>query len=683
MAQKEAREKMLASLNLLKPAAGTPIVTLYQDIVLGCYWLTKIIEKTGPKNLLGRLLRGEGTEKKKLSIFGNPEEAILVQEFGQIGLREKIKVKLNNDFIETSVGRILFNQALPEDFPFQNRQIRVKDLEELVGQILEKYDPKITEETLDKIKELGFEYSTLAGITWGMDDLIIPPQKKDILEEAEKEIEGIETHFEKGLLSNEERKSKVIEVWSRVKLEIEKLVPKTLPESGPIFQIVDAGARGSWGQPVQMTGMKGLVINPIGQIIELPVKHSYKEGLDVLEYFISTHGARKGTADTALRTSTAGYLTRRLIDVAHEIIIDEEDCGDTAGIETLREDAEEIGQNFLAKIVGRVSLDSIRGICKKGELIDWEKGEKIIKKGIGRLRVRSPLTCKSVRGICQKCYGWDLGRNKLIELGEAVGIVAAQSIGEPGTQLTMRTFHTGGVAGGGDITFGLPRVQEIFEARSPGGKAELSQKDGKVIEITPDRIVKIKSQFSNPTTEVLEYKIPPTAAILVEKGKVVKKGDSLCEGSLDLKELFKLAGKEKCWRYILKEIQKIYVSQGAQIHDKHLEVIIRCQIFSRVKIKEAGDSEFTPGQIIERSGFIEENSRLKKEKRKPAKAVPVLLGISRVALTTDSFLSAASFQETSRVLIKAAIEGKEDKLRGLKENVIIGKLIPAGTGLRK
>ena len=680
MAQKEARERMLASLNLLKPATGTPIVTLYQDIVLGCYWLTKI--KEGAK--------GEG------KIFGSPEEAILAYEFGEVDLRAKIQIRPISSIgpIETSVGRILFNQALPEDFPFQNEQIRVRDLEKIMADIIEKYSPQILEETLDKIKELGFEYATLSGISWGMDDLIIPSEKKRILERAEKEIEKIEEHFQKGLLSQEEKQAKVISIWTRAKSEIEILVPKTLPQDGPVFQIVDAGARGSWSQPVQMTGMKGLVINPMGQIIELPVKSSYKEGFSVLEYFISTHGARKGTADTALRTSTAGYLTRRLVDVAHEVVISEEDCGTQQGILIFRQDAEEIGQNFLQKIVGRFSLENIRGIVKKGEIIDWKAGEKIIKKQIEKVRVRSPLTCKGVRGICQKCYGWDLGYNKLVGIGEAIGIVAAQAIGEPGTQLTMRTFHTGGVAGGGDITFGLPRVQEIFEARTPAGKAEIAGADGTVIEVRVppsggQKIVRIKTRagkVGNPgktkKSEILEYQIPAPSAIWVKEGQKVKKGQPLCEGSLDLKELFKLAGPENSWRYMVKEIQKIYVSQGAQIHDKHLEVIIR-QMFSRIKIKDPGDSNFTASEVVEKAKFLEENARLKKENKKPAKGAPILLGISRVALTTDSFLSAASFQETSRVLIKAAIEGKEDKLRGLKENVIIGKLIPAGTGYEK
>ena len=616
IAQKEAKERMLASLNLLKPATGGPVVTLYQDIVLGCYWLTNIIEGA----------KGQG------KIFGSTEEAILAQEFGDVDLKAKIKVRLQPshhppasrapEFIETSVGRLLFNQALPNDFPFQNEVIRVRELEKIVSQIIEKYDSKTCQQALDKIKDLGFEYSTIAGISWGMDDLIVPEEKSRILAQAEKEVEEVEGHFKKGLLSKEEKTAKVIEIWSRAKIVIEGLVPKTLPAQGPVFQMVDAGARGSWGQLVQMAGMKGLVINPAGQIIELPVKSSFKEGFDVLEYFISTHGARKGTADTALRTSTAGYLTRRLIDVSHEVVISEEDCKDEEGIEILRSDAEEIGQNFLLKIVGRVALDGIRGISKKGEIIDWEKGQKIVDSGIEKVRVRSPLSCKSVRGICQKCYSWDLGNNRLIEIGEACGIVAAQAIGEPGTQLTLRTFHTGGVAGGSDITFGLPRVQEIFEARIPGGKAEISAVDGKVLDIKPEGIIRIKGKVKSNTrasakggderssstpqkkAEILEYQIPPRAAIWVRPGQSVEKGQPLCEGSLELKELFRLVGQGPSQRYMVKEIQKIYVSQGALIHDKHLEVIIR-QMFSRLRIKEAGDSTFTPDQIVERAKFLE------------------------------------------------------------------------------
>jgi len=701
IAQKEAKEKILSSLNLLKPATGTPVVTLYQDIVLGCYWLTDIIEDA----------KGEG------KVFGSFQEAILVQEFGDIDLRARIRVRMpliaadkkpthfdgyladkksaeisqnqhKSAFVETSVGRILFNESLPADFPFQNQQIKIKDLEKIVADLIEKEPKNTVEETLDKIKELGFEYSTLSSITWGIDDLIVPEAKKKIIVMAEKEEEKIKDYFKKGFLSRDEKSAKIIEVWGRAKSEIEKLIPKILPPKGPVFQMVDAGARGSWSQPVQMAGMKGLVINPMGEIIELPVKSSYKEGFSVLEYFISTHGARKGTADTALRTSSAGYLTRRLVDVSHEVIIVEEDCGDKEGIELFKKDADDISQNFLSKIVGRTCLENIKSgrktIVKEGEIIDWEKGKKIVDAGrmIEKVRVRSSLTCKSVRGICQKCYGWDLGSDKLIKMGEAVGIVAAQAIGEPGTQLTLKTFHMGGVAGGGDITQGLPRVQELFEVRVPSGLAEISQTSGKVIEITPDRVIKIKSKTGNLKSEVLEYKAPPQVAIWVKPNDNIKKGDQLYEGSLDLKELFKLTGKEKTWRYIIKEIQRIYVSQGAPIHDKHLEVIIS-QMFSRLRIKDPGDSYFTTGEIVDRATFFEENLRLRREKRKPAKAAQIFLGISKVALTTDSFLSAASFQETSRVLIKAAIEGKEDKLRGLKENVIIGKLIPAGTGFQK
>jgi len=660
-AQEEAKTIMLSSLNLLKPATGTPVIAPTQDIILGCYWITKI--KKGAK--------GEGKN------FSSSEEAIMAYENGYVNLRAIIKIPEQ----ETSVGRILFNETLPDDHVFVNETTNSKKLEGIVGEIISKYKQEVIEETLDKIKNLGFESATISGITWGMDDLIVPPEKEGIIKAAEKEIEMIDTHFRKGLLSKEEKSSKVIEVWTKAKSEIEKLVPKTLPETGSIFSMVDSGARGSWAQPVQMAGMKGLVINPAGQIIELPVKSSFKEGFDVLEYFISTHGARKGTADTALRTSTAGYLTRRLVDVSHEVVVFEEDCKDEEGFEILKKDADELGQDLAHKIIGRVVLEGIRGIVKKGEVIDQHTAKKIVEQGIEKIKVRSPISCKSVRGICQKCYGWDLGSNQLVKKGSAVGIIAAQAIGEPGTQLTMRTFHTGGVAGGSDITFGLPRVQEIFEARIPGGKAEISKNEGKILEITPDRVIKVKVK-NKKTDNIVEYKIPAKTAIFVEKGQDIKKGQQFCEGSLDLKELFKLRGKEEAQRYISKEIQRIYVSQGAVIHDKHIEVIIR-QMFSRVKIKEAGDSNFALGEIIENSKLLEENIKLKKDKKKPAKAATILLGISRVALTTDSFLSAASFQETSRVLIRAALEGKEDKLRGLKENVIIGKLIPAGTGFKK
>ncbi len=701
VAQQEARRLILSTVNLLKSATGTPIVTPTQDIVLGCFWITKI-EKGA---------RGEG------KIFGSQNEAILAYDTKTIDLRARIKVRLGKEFIETSVGRILFNITLPSEIAFVNEEVNGKRLDKIVSLIIEKIGLKDSHPYLDKIKTLGFEIATQAGITWGMDDLIVPKEKKQIISKAEENIERIDKHYQKGLLSREEKSFQVIETWQRAKLEIEKLVPKTLPPLGPVSLIINSGAKGSWAQPIQMTGMKGLVINPMGKILELPVKSSYKEGFDILEYFISTHGARKGTADTALRTATAGYLTRRLIDVAHEVIITEEDCRDDKGITVFKKDAIELGQNFLFKILGRINLQDIKikgkhPNIKKGEIINWEKAHFIDDSGVEEVSVRSPLSCKTLLGVCGQCYGWDLGQNQEVKLGEAVGIIAAQAIGEPGTQLTMRTFHLGGVVGEGDITLGLPRVEEVFETRSPVRKAIVSTIEGEVVEITPERIIKIrkkgqKTPHQNPkgkpsasygagkfgagqvekkqkksVAEIVEYEIPAPNPILINPGNEVKIGQQLSEGSIDLKELFKLTNQRETQRYIVKEIQNIYVSQGAIIHDKHIEVIVR-QMFSRVRIKDEGDSGFSAGEVVEKGYLFEENLRLRKENKKPATFQPILLGISKVALTTDSFLSAASFQETSRVLIKAAIEGKKDRLRGLKENVIIGKLIPAGTGFRK
>jgi len=485
IAQKEAAERMLSSLNLLKPAKGTSVVTVYQDMVLGCYYLTK---EAAPSQKDGRM-------------FGSVKEAMLVYEFGDIDLWTKIKVRNPkpsvSGFIETTVGRLIFNQVLPDDFPFQNQLIKVGDLERIVEDIIRGYDTAIIKTTLDKIKELGFEYATVSGTSWGMDDLQVPKEKTEILKQAEKEVETIEQYYARGLLSQEEKKNKIIEIWSKTKSAIEDLVPKTLSKNSSVFQIIDAGARGSWSQPVQMAGMKGLVVNPAGEIIELPVTSSYKEGFNALEYFISTHGARKGTVDTALRTSTAGYLTRRLVDVAHEVIVTHEDCGDEEGFELLVSDAEEIGQNLASKFIGRVIAQTVKSpktgeiILQRGDIINFDDIKKFSEQEVRSVFVRSPLSCKAVRGICQKCYGWDLGNNKMIKIGEAVGIVAAQSIGEPGTQLTMRTFHTGGVASSSDITSGLPRVEEIFEARVPGGKAEIAPADGVILEVISQKI-KIK-----------------------------------------------------------------------------------------------------------------------------------------------------------------------------------------------
>jgi len=682
-AQKEAREIMLSSNNLLKPATGTPIISPVRDIVLGCYWMTKVAPGAP----------GSG------KIFGSKNEAILAVDTNVINLRALIKVRLEDKLIETTVGRILFNNTLPKGFPFQNENVNAKKIDKLIGEVIDSYDVVTVENTLDKMKNLGFEYSTVSGITWGMDDLIVPKEKEDLMTQADKAVEVIGGHYDKGLLSKEEKKDKTIEIWQKTKSEIEKLVTQTLPPLGSVFAIIDSGSRGTWSQIVQMTGMKGLVTNPAGEILELPVKSSFKEGFGVLEYFTSTHGARKGTADTALRTSAAGYLTRRLVDVAHDAVIHEEDCGDEEGMTIFKSDAKDLGQNLSFKLAGRISLENIRTktetgeqktIVKKGDLITIAQAEAISQApDIEKVQIRSPLNCKAITGICQQCYGSDLGNSKLIKLGEAVGIIAAQAIGEPGTQLTMRTFHTGGVAEGGDITQGLPRVEEIFESRIPLGKALISLVDGKIVEITQDKIIKIKAEEtskkkSKKATEddIVEYKVPAKKAIWVENGQAIKKGQQLCEGSLDLKELFRFTSKEATERYIVKEIQKIYTSQGAVIHDKHVEIIVR-QMFSRVKIKDRGDGDFNPGEVVEISRAMEENVKLKAAKKNPIVFVPVLLGISKIALTTGSFLSAASFQETSRVLIKACLEGKEDRLKGLKENVIIGKLIPAGTGYKK
>jgi len=677
-AQAEAKNIMLSSLNLLKPATGNPVVVPTNDMVLGCYWLTKMID--------GGL--GEG------KVFSSPEEAHLAYDFKTIDLKSKIKVKMNGQFVETSVGRVIFNEVFPKEFPYWNDVLNKKKIGGLIYSVIEKCGIERSEEVLDSIKNLGFEYSTLSGISWGMDDIMVPEEKRALIEEAEKETEKVKEHYQKGFLSLQERKSKNIEIWYKVMEKVEKLVPVALQKSGsPVFSIVDAGARGTWAQPTQMAGMKGLVNNPSGQIIELPVKSSYKEGLTVLEYFISTHGARKGASDTALRTATAGYLTRRLVDVVHDVIIREEDCKDEKGTVVYRFDSEVLNQKFSDKLFGRIILEDVKKIIKKGEVIDKEKARLIDESGVEKVIVRSPLSCRSLFGVCQKCYGWDLGNNKIIKQGEAVGVIAAQAIGEPGTQLTMRTFHTGGVASGGDITQGLPRVEEVFEARLPQGKAVISEENGIIKEIKEkdkQKIIRIKViPDENPKKktkdkkeeDIKEYTIPFGVGINVQKGDKIDKGTQLTEGSVDLKELYKIVGLEATQRYIEREVQRVYSSHGAQIHSKHIEVIIR-RMFSRVKVKDEGDSSLLVDEVVERDRFLEENRGIKKAGKNLAKGVRILLGVSKVALTCESWLSAASFQETSRVLIKASLAAKEDKLRGLKENVIIGKLIPVGTGFR-
>jgi len=685
-AQKEAREIMLSTLNLLRPATGMPVIGPFRDIALGCYFLTKLNNEQDVK------------DPKNIKTYSSDSEANTAFEYGFLGQNDLIKVPHPKPFdtaqgksekmelIETTVGRLILNAVLPADYPYVNRLVDNKQLKGIVREIIEKYPNEEAVVIIDRIKTLGFEYCTLSGVSWGMDDLIVPKEKKQLVDDAENEVRKIDSHFEKGLLSPEEKTSQKILIWQTVKTKLEALLKTTLPPNGPVMSIISAGARATWAQPVQMAGMKGLVNNPSGDIIELPVKSSFTEGFNVLEYFISTHGARKGTADTALRTSSAGYLTRRLVDVAHDVIITDEDCGDKTGLVVYKKDADFIEQDFVFKIVGRIALETVEHgkltFVKKGEIINWQAAKAIAtEEGIERVIVASPLTCKSSQRVCRKCYGWDLGRNSLVKMGEAVGIVAAQAIGEPGTQLTLRTHHLGGIVGAGDITQGLPRIEEIFECRAPKGEAIMSLTEGKVISIDEEsRIIKIQpAKGSKSKKDVMEYKIPGRIAIIVEKGQEIKENQALCEGSLDLKKLYKSAGVEPTQRYILQEVQKIYSSQGVDINDKHIEVIIQ-KMFSRVKIKEEGDSTWIKGEVIEREIFNEECDRLKKEKKTPPIGVQILLGISEVALNSESFLSAASFQQTSRVLIKACLEGKEDKLRGLKENVIIGKLIPVGTG---
>lgn len=671
-ARKESSDIMLASKNLLKPASGEPITTPSQDVVLGIYYLTHI--KKGQK----------GEDK----IFGSFEEVILAYHEKIIAINTEIKLSYKGEIFKTSAGRVMFNDILPDDLRFINEEMTKKELKQLVAKILES---KGTEETalfVDEIKKLGFEAVTKSGISWGMEDLVVPDEKTEIMAEAEKEIETVRKQYEMGFLTNEERRNRVIDVWNRAKNNIAEAVRNSLDKEGPVFAMINSKARGSESVVVQMTGIKGLMSGPTGETIELPVKSSFKEGFNVLEYFISTHGARKGMADTALRTATAGYLTRRLVDVSQDVIIHTHDCKDKEGIFLYREDSDKIGQSFASRVEGRYTVEDLLNpktkkiVVKKDEPISRFQAKKIEDLGIGRVKIRSVVKCKTERGVCQKCYGADLGKNELVKIGQAVGIVAAQAIGEPGTQLTMRTFHIGGVAGT-DITQGLPRVEEIFEARPPKGEAQISEFDGKVVEIVNDGakfvIVRIESEKDK---SIKEYQLPANASLKVAVGQKIAKGTILNEGHIDLKKLYYVMGQEEVHRYIVREIQEIYASQGEAINDKHIEVIIK-QMLSRIRIIEPGDTDLLPRDIVEKDQFIEANKEAKKAGGKPSTGEELILGITKVALSTESFLSAASFQETARVLISAAVAVKEDKLRGLKENVIIGRLIPAGTGFRK
>lgn len=667
-AREESANIMLSSKNLLKPASGEPIVSATLDMVLGMYYLSHI--KPGSK--------GEGRK------FGSMEEAILAYQMGQVAVNAAVKVLHDGTLYDTSAGRVLINDILPEDMRFLNKELIKKDLKELMSTILSLYGQDEAALFADRVKDLGFRSITHSGISWGMDDLRVPAGKEAIIDEAETRVTEVKEQYTMGLLTNEERRNRVIEIWNEAKNNLTDLVRGSVDKEGPVHAMVYSKARGSESVVVQMIGMKGLMSGATGETIELPVKRSFKEGFNVLEYFISTHGARKGMADTALRTASAGYLTRRLVDVAQDMIIREEDCGDTEGGYLYKSDSDKIGQSFASRVEGRVALEKIidtetkATIVKKGELINHEQALRIEALNLSRVHIRTIVTCKSRRGVCQRCYGVDLGRAELVRLGQAVGIVAAQAIGEPGTQLTMRTFHVGGVAGS-DITQGLPRVEEIFEARQPKGEALISEVDGKVMSIEKEssKVVRVKIQDVEGT--VYEYSVSAGSTLRVAEGDLIGRGTQLSEGHVDLRKLYETMGREELHRYIVREIQEIYASQGEGINDKHIEIIIR-QMLSRIQVSNPGDTVLLPGDIVERVQFEEANSEAKATGGDPAEGEPLILGITKVALSTESFLSAASFMETARVLINASVVGKEDKLRGLKENVIIGRLIPAGTG---
>ena len=678
-AQKEARELMYSTHGILKPSSGEPVATPSKDIALGCFFLTSI----NP---------GAGGEDK---IFSSESEAVLAYDYDLVNLRAKIKVKISRPvktsgtgLTETTVGRIIFNSALPEDFPFVNQTLDRTDLRNLEAEIFDHYSEERTVQFLDKVKEFGFHYATVSGLSLGMDDLKVPAEKKTVLAEAEKIIETNQSLYEQGLLTAYERKSKAVETWTITKSKLEKILKQEFKPNDAVYLMVESKARGNWGTVNQLAGMRGLMVKPDGELIELPIKSSLKEGINVLEYFISTHGARKGLVDTALRTAEAGYLTRRLVDVAQDVVIKSEDCKDKAGLTLYAEDEKFTGETIGRRLKGRTVLEEIEDgagniIVKKGQIVDKAAALKIEQLKLKTAKIRSLVTCKAVDGVCRVCYGWDLSKNKLVAIGEAVGIVAAQAIGEPGTQLTMRTFHTGGVASVSDITMGLPRVVEIFEARTPSGKALISEIDGQVAGVEEkgaQTLIKIKTDKD----EEREYLTLPGAAPWVSAGDLVTAGQQLSEGHVDLRELFQLTSNiAAVARYIIREVQSVYFSTGEGINDKHVELIAR-QMFSHVRIADGGDTELLPGDIVEMRTVLEANETAKRVSpaggNKPATFERILLGITKVSLTTESFLSAASFQETAKILIEAAISGKEDKLRGLKENVIIGRLIPAGTG---
>lgn len=688
-AQAECRLLMLASNNILNPKDGKPVCTPTQDIVIGIYYLTYMDSRKAP-------------DERSVRAFSSTAEAQMAYEMGGIGLHDPIKVRmmlpqkttgqLNHSeeqpdgmvTVETSVGRVIFNEIIPDSMGYYNEVIDKKKMGNVVYEAYRLEGNAKTAEMLDGIKRLGYKYSTKAGISVGVTDFETPPEKAEILAEADRDVDSIENDFQVGLINEDERHNQVVEVWSQATDDVTEALKKHLDESNPVYMMATSGARGNFQQIRQLAGMRGMMADPSGKIIDLPIKANFREGLTVLEYFISTHGARKGLADTALRTADSGYLTRRLVDVSQDVIVREYDCESAEGIwvERIMEGSQLI-EPLNQRIIGRVSVDTIyhpesgEVVVEENQMIDDDSGSLIEKLGIERVKIRTTLTCKTKHGVCTKCYGRNLATGYDVEIGEAVGTLAAQSIGEPGTQLTMRTFHTGGVAGE-DITRGLPRVEELFEVRKPKGQAVVAEASGKVRfgENKGRREVEVLGE----NDEILgAYPVHYGSRLKIREGDMVEIGDALTEGPLNPHDILKTQGLQAVQRYILQEVQKVYRSQGVDISDKHIEIMIR-QMLKKVRIEDSGDTTMLPGAFIDISFFEEENLKVVQEGGLPAVCSPMLLGITKASLNTDSFLSAASFQETTKVLTEAAIKGKIDNLIGLKENVIIGKLIPAGTG---
>ncbi len=687
-AQTEAREIVSANRNVLKPGSGEPVVSeSLMDMALGAFWMTKEIEGA----------KGEG------KFFSSPNDAINAYDFGLVDFRAKIKVlatdtpkyaQFEEQVFETTVGRLLFNSVLPSDHTFINEIQTGRDIFAIVLDLIDDQGVDVVPKVVNKIKKFGFKYATISGTTWGLDEVVIPEQKGAIIEAAREQEQQVIAHFEDGLLSRDERRRMIIEIWQKTKSEIEEVIPQTMDQNGSAFDLWKSGARGSMRQIAQMVGMKGLIVNTRGETLEFPVISCMKEGMSPIEYFTTTHGSRKGLADTALQTAKAGYLTRRLFVVAQDAIVTEPDCKTKESTTIGRLSASGIEIAFSKAIKGRVlAADAVDAkgnvIFKKGTMLTRREAIAVEETTCESVEVRSPMTCKTLRGVCQKCYGVDLTTNHLVDIGEAVGTVAAQAIGEPGTQLTMNTKHLGGTSSaGGDVTQGLPRVEEVFEKRLPKVPAMISKTAGFVTEIRTEGKAKTivvavdkTSEYAPKKSDVLEYEVDPRRVVKVSKGDNVIAGQFLTDGSAYLPDLFKYGTREMTQDYIISEINKIYELQGVTISRKHIELIVK-QMLSRVKITESGDSHFTPGEVVEEWIFAKANATLKENGSDLAKADRIIMGITESSLSRKSFLAAASFQNTTRVLINAAVKGSQDNLAGLMENVIIGKLIPAGTGFK-